>query len=156
MIRIISGGQTGVDRGALDAALDAEVPCGGSCPKGFLAEDGQIPERYPLTELDSEDYAERTLRNVLDADGTVLIYQDGPGGGTEHTLFECIQQKRPYLLLDASEVEVGQAARRIQQFVSEQNIEVLNVAGPRASHAPGIRDYTYLVVSSFLRMRVIS
>jgi hypothetical protein len=153
MIRIISGGQTGVDRGALDAALDAGVPCGGSCPRGFLAEDGQIPERYPLTELDSEDYSDRTLRNVLDADGTVLIYMGSLSEGTEYTLLECIQQKRSYLLLDATEIEVGQAARRIQQFVADQGVGVLNVAGPRASAEPGIRDYSYLVVSTFLRLQ---
>jgi hypothetical protein len=153
MIRIISGGQTGVDRGALDAAMDAEVACGGSCPAGFLAEDGQIPERYPLTELQSANYSDRTLRNVLDADGTVLIYMDRPTGGTEYTLLECLQNKKPYLLLDAGELEVGRAAQRIHEFVSEQAIEVLNIAGPRASAAPDLRDYTYIVISSFLRMK---
>ena len=70
LTRIISGGQTGVDRGALDAALKASISCGGWGPKGRKAEDGPIPERYPLQELPGADYLHRTRRNVVDSDGT--------------------------------------------------------------------------------------
>lgn len=74
LARIVSGGQTGVDRGALDAALAAGFPCGGWCPEGRMAEDGAIPPHYPLTELPGADYKQRTKRNVMDSDGTLVIY----------------------------------------------------------------------------------
>jgi hypothetical protein len=155
VIRIISGGQTGVDRGALDAALDAEWPCGGYCPDGRQAEDGVIPDRYPLEELAGQGYPERTLRNLQEAGGTVIIYFGFLSGGTEKTLFECIVHKRPYLLIDALELAVGQAARRIQAFVQQHQIESLNVAGPRASAEPEARNYAYLAISSWIRMNEI-
>jgi hypothetical protein len=72
--KIISGGQTGVDRGALDAALEASFPCGGWCPKGRKAEDGPIPARYPLKEMDGPAYRLRTERNVRDSDGTLILF----------------------------------------------------------------------------------
>src|ERR671915_1058228 len=74
LAKIISGGQTGTDRGALDAALAWGFPCGGWCPPGRLAEDGQIPERYPLIELKEGGYSQRTLRNVVESDGTAILY----------------------------------------------------------------------------------
>jgi len=155
VIRIISGGQTGVDRGALDAALDVEWPCGGFCPDGRLAEDGVIPDCYPLEELTGQGYLERTIRNLQESGGTVLIYFGSLSGGTEKTLFECIARERPYLLIDAQEVAVGQAARRIQAFVQEHRIEHLNIAGPRASSEPEARNYAYLAISSWIRMNEI-
>lgn len=155
MIRVISGGQTGVDRGALDAALDAEWPCGGYCPDGRLAEDGVIPDRYPLEALPGLGYPERTIKNLQEAEGTVIIYFGVPSGGTEQTLLECIKQKCPYLLIDATELAVGQAARRIQAFVQEHQLKSLNVAGPRASHEPEAHGYAYLALSSWIRMSEI-
>ncbi len=84
--KIISGGQTGVDRAALDVAIELELPCGGWCPRGRLAEDGTVPDRYPLQETRSAEYAERTERNVIDSDGTLIIATRPLTGGTALTV----------------------------------------------------------------------
>jgi len=84
-LRVVSGGQTGVDRGALDAALERGVPCGGWCPAGRLAEDGVIPARYPVTELRGAGYDERTRKNVEDSDGTLIVTFGRATGGTART-----------------------------------------------------------------------
>ncbi len=133
MRRIVSGGQTGVDRGALDAALAAGFPAGGWCPQGRLAEDGPIDPRYPLDELSGAGYPERTLRNVLDSDGTVIIYFGSLSGGTGNTAVHCLKHRRPMLLIDATELTVERAATRAEGFVREHAIGSLNFAGPRAS-----------------------
>ena len=139
--KIVSGGQTGVDRGALDAALERGFPCGGWCPPGRLAEDGPIGGAYPLRELDHGGYAERTARNVLDADGTAIIYFSELAGGTELTLRRCIEHGKPYALVDAGEVTPTRAAEMIGEFAAAHGIATLNVAGPRASEAPPAHAY---------------
>ena len=96
-LKIISGGQTGVDRGALDAALELDFPCGGRCPAGRLAEDGEIPERYPVVELANSGYAERTAHNVADAGGTLIIAHGPLMGGTRETLQFCKEQRNRIL-----------------------------------------------------------
>jgi len=149
VIKIVSGGQSGVDRGALDAALEARVPCGGWCPQGRLAEDGPIDPRYPLVEL-AGGYSERTLRNVLDSDGTVIVYFGELEGGTENTLAHCIEHRKPYKLIDALEVDTGRAGQMIREFQLAHALSVLNVAGPRASKQPRAHRYTQLAVESAL------
>lgn len=133
LIRIISGGQTGVDRGALDAALAVGFPIGGYCPAGRSAEDGTIPDRYPLTELQRGGPLERTLMNVAESDGTAILYFESLSGGTEKTLQACLFLQRPYLLIDAELCLPEAAAERIRNFCRLHRIEVLNTAGPRAS-----------------------
>jgi hypothetical protein len=133
LTRIISGGQTGVDRGALDAALVAGFPIGGYCPAGRSAEDGTIPGRYPLTELDRGGPLERTLMNVAVSDGTAILYFESLSGGTEKALQACLFLQRPYLLIDAELCLPEAAAERIGSFCQLRRIEVLNIAGPRAS-----------------------
>lgn len=132
--KIVSGGQTGVDRGALDAALAMNFPCGGWCPEGRMADDGVIPDRYPVQVLSNSGYRKRTKQNIVDSDGTVIIYFGYiyPRGGTEQTLLECIKQNRPYLLIDANELSEERAAERMGSFVIEKQISVLNIAGPKA------------------------
>lgn len=140
-LTIISGGQTGVDRGALEAALSASVPCGGWCPLNRMAEDGRIPDRFPLREL-TAGYTARTRRNVEDSDGTVILYFGELEGGTEKTLAFCMEVSRPYRLVDAREVHMHHAAGLIDEFVEARQIRRLNVAGPRASKQPRAYDYS--------------
>jgi Circularly permutated YpsA SLOG family len=150
-IRIISGGQTGVDQAALDAALVCGVECGGWCPAGRLAEGGVIPDRYPMKELPKGGYLQRTKQNINDADGTVIFYFGALEGGTEQTVFHCIKSRRPYKLIDGSEIPIDRAAELLDEFVSGQNIVALNVAGPRASKSPRAYKYAYTVLCRFLR-----
>lgn len=149
--KIVSGGQTGVDRAALDAALMMSVLCGGWCPEGRKAEDGVIPEQYPLIEQTGAGYKKRTLQNVIDSDGTAIIYFGTLSGGTEQTLLFCLRKKKPYLLIDATEFPPERTAERIKQFVSHHSIKTLNVAGPRASGEPRAHAYTYEAITKFLQ-----
>jgi len=132
-LKVVSGGQTGIDRGALDAALELKLECGGWCPEGRLAEDGVIPEQYPMEELEGGDYRDRTRKNVLDSDGTAIIFFGDIEGGTESTLDDCVQLDRPYKLVDGSQSQPGQAAKLIADFVRDTGVFTLNIAGPRAS-----------------------
>ncbi|MCS7304888.1 MAG: putative molybdenum carrier protein [Thermoguttaceae bacterium] len=133
---IISGGQTGVDRGALDAAIALGIPHGGWCPKGRLAEDGTIPAQYMLQETDSPQYAVRTEQNVLDSDATLIFCRGPTTGGTEWTRICALRHGRPFLVVDLNEPIDWQALRR---WLAERRPGVLNVAGPRESQAPGIQ-----------------
>jgi len=151
-LKIISGGQTGVDRGALDAALAAGIPCGGWCPKGRLAEDGVIDASYPLQEVGSADYRVRTLKNIGESDGTVIIYFGKLEGGSLHTVEYCRQQNKPHLLVNTDFASGEQAAAAVMKFVLERNIHVLNVAGPRASKVPRARTYTQIAITALLRL----
>jgi hypothetical protein len=135
--KIISGGQTGVDRAALDAALEAGIPCGGWCPKGRRAEDGRIPRIYPLEETSSADYPQRTEFNIQDSDGTLVLAWGSPLGGTLLTLKLSGKHRKPFLLVDLVR---GGDASIVRKSIYSRAIRVLNVAGPRESEAPGIRE----------------
>src|SRR5262245_35299583 len=130
--KIVSGGQTGVDRGALDAALAARFPCGGWCPEGRLAEDGAIAECYPVVVLAKAGYEERTLRNVIDSDGTVILHSGLLEGGTRLTAEHCARHGKPLATVDASTCPPDQAAAQVAAFIERERITVLNIAGPRA------------------------
>ncbi|GAB4363837.1 MAG: putative molybdenum carrier protein [Methylohalobius crimeensis] len=146
--RIVSGGQTGADRAALDWALGANIEHGGWCPRGRLAEDGTIPRRYRLQETPSNDYALRTEWNVRDSDATVMLsLHDAVAGGTELTRKLALAYRKPCLHVHA-DMGVQVAAARLRDFVLKHGVNVLNVAGPRASEAPGIEQFVAEVLNT--------
>ena len=133
--KIVSGGQTGVDRAALDAAMTLGLPVGGWCPKGRCAEDGAIDPRYPLIETPDEQYAQRTAWNVRDSDGTLVPLFDQPSQGTNVTIEEANALGKALLLVDLT---TNPEEMEVLGWLEANGILVLNVAGPRESEAPGI------------------
>lgn len=143
--KILSGGQTGVDRAALDVALRLGIPCGGWCPKGRLAEDGVISERYPLQETPLADYFQRTEWNVRDSDALLILCSGPLAGGTRKALdFAQNTQKpsqKPSMILDLRNTpDTATVHRTLRHF------KIINIAGPRESEAPGI----YALASAWL------
>ena len=148
MKKLISGGQTGVDRAALDVALELQIPCGGWCPRGRLSEDGTVPDRYPLKETSTDLYEERTRFNVRDSDGSLVLVWGEPTGGTAYTIESALNFGKPVWIVDLkTETEL----QPVLDWLDRNFIFVLNVAGPRESGAPGI----YEKSREFLR-RVLS
>jgi hypothetical protein len=148
--RLVSGGQTGADRAALDAAMALGLAVGGWCPRGRAAEDGPIAEHYPLTETDASDSAVRTQQNVLDSDGTLIIAFGPLTGGSALTEQLAHRHRRPVLVIDANQVAPQAAAEQVNRFIQSCRVAVLNVAGPRASSQPAIYDYVRAVITQLL------
>jgi hypothetical protein len=140
-----------VDRGALDAALAAGFCCGGWCPEGRLAEDGVIPKQYPLRELSGGGYENRTVENVRDSDGTLIIHFGSVTGGTRLTVEACGALGRPYLLVDGAQLSPERVGEQAAAFVRSGDVAVLNVAGPRESGAPGATKFARLAVAALLQ-----
>ncbi len=135
--KIISGGQTGVDRAALDVALELGIPCGGWCPKDRLAEDGRIPDKYPLKETTSKMAAVRTEKNVFEADATLVLTIGEPSGGTRQTI-ECAKEHgKPHLMIDLGVTDT-KTVTKVKKWITSNGIATLNVAGPRESQQWGI------------------
>jgi predicted Rossmann fold nucleotide-binding protein DprA/Smf involved in DNA uptake len=143
-VEIVSGGQTGVDRAALDVARELGLRCGGWCPSGRRAEDGAIPARYPLRETPSTAYPERTEWNVRDSDGTLILHRGPLRGGSALTRRLARRLGRPALAVDLS---AGPIRQSVRDWIARERIATLNVAGPRESEHPGIHDQA----AAFLR-----
>ena len=135
--QIISGGQTGVDRAALDVSLELGLPCGGWCPQGRKAEDGPIDPRYPVRETPSSDYPQRTAWNVRDAEGTLVLTRGRRKGGTALTIAHARLLNKPCLVLNLNKEPTP---AQVRDWAEAYQVRVLNVAGPRESENPEIYD----------------
>jgi hypothetical protein len=145
--KIVSGGQTGADQAALDAALELGLPHGGWIPKGRKTESGPLPVKYQLQEMDSGRYSKRTRQNVIDSDGTVIFYMEKLTGGSKYTVKMAVKHKRPHLRIDLNALPAFQAVSLIHSWVFKNNIGVLNVAGPRARKNPRVYVAVKFVIS---------
>lgn len=148
--RIVSGGQTGVDRGALRAAIELGIPHGGWCPRGRVAEDGAIPPEFQLTETPTKEYASRTEHNVIDSDATLILHRGAKlQGGTRLTKSLAIKHKRPYLVLHLDQLD----SLALETWLEQHRPQTLNVAGPRESSDPGIEQQTKRLLCQVLAAR---
>jgi len=159
--KVISGGQTGVDRAALEVALFLEIPHGGWCPKGRRAEGGPIPMTFDLIETASFNYAVRTEKNVVESDGTLILFRKVITRGTGLTVKFAKRHQRPYLCIDLANISDGDedataaASQEILDWLTKENINVLNVAGPRESTTPDINSQSHsLLLNTFADIRV--
>jgi hypothetical protein len=148
--KIISGGQTGADRAALDFAMAHHIPHGGWCPAGRTAEDGVIDWRYRLKETPSPTYVQRTEWNIRDSDGTVVfsIHQE-LFGGSKLTCEFATRYRKPCLHLSRQR-DGATSAKKLREFVEQHKIQSLNVAGPRISTEPEIAEFTKSVLKALL------
>jgi len=146
--KIVSGGQTGVDRAALDAALEIGIPCGGWCPRGRRAEDGTIPLRYPLQETGSKTYDQRTKLNVRDSDATLVLNLGELEGGTAHTVQVAEKLGKPSLIIG---LDGAADPGSVAAWLNQQGVQVLNVAGPKESKRAGIYDQSLRFLHAVLK-----
>ena len=154
--KIISGGQTGADRGAIDAALKYSFPHGGWIPKGRLTEKGPLPDEYKLKEMPTKNYPDRTEKNVLASDGTVIITRGKLTGGSALTKKFAQKHKRPYLHINLDKTPAFLASSEINAWINENNIEVLNVAGSRASKDPQIYEDTKYIIQGVILLQLVN
>jgi len=145
--KIISGSQTGVNRAALDVALDKSIPCGGWCPKGRLAEGGSLSKKYPIVESKSSDDRIATELNILEGDGTLILTWGRPTGGTAMAGIITKRRGKPFLIIDLKEMyDIEKTIKETLNWIEEKRIEILNITGPRESRCPGIyRDAKELI-----------
>jgi hypothetical protein len=148
--KVISGGQTGADQAALDIAIKLDIPHGGWVPKGRLTEDGPLPEKYRLQEMGTSGYPERTEQNVIDSDGTLIFSHGELSGGSRLTQELAGKHGRSCLHINLNTINAFHAAQKIKSWTVENHIEILNVAGPRASNDPEIYQSVANILEAFL------
>ncbi|MEA3415952.1 MAG: putative molybdenum carrier protein [Thermodesulfobacteriota bacterium] len=148
--KIISGGQTGADQAALDAAIKYNFPYGGWIPKGRKTEDGILPDKYKLKEMPADSYEKRTEQNVIDSDGTVIISHGKLTGGSKLTQELAEKYDRACFHADMNETSAFIAVSKINSWIIENEIEVLNIAGPRASNDPEIYEDTRRIIEGVI------
>jgi hypothetical protein len=148
--KIISGGQTGADRAALDVAIELGIPHGGRIPLGKKTEDGRLPDEYRLLETTSIDYSLRTELNVLDSDGTLIVSHGDLTGGSALTQDLARKHRQPCLHIDLIMTSESKTAEIITSWIDARKIKTLNVAGPRASKDPRIYEATRRVLKAVI------
>ena len=148
--KIISGGQTGADRAALDVAIKSDIPHGGWIPKGRKTEDGVLPDKYQLHEMPTTSYPKRTEQNILDSDGTLIVSHGKLNGGSALTRKLAKKHNCPCIHLDMNELSINDASSAVKAWIEENEIQILNVAGPRESKAPSIYNVTMKILEAFL------
>jgi hypothetical protein len=148
--KIISGGQTGADRAALDVAINLQIPHGGWLPKSRKAEDGPVPARYHLKEMPTESYPARTEANVADSDGTLIITHGELKGGSRLTREFALKHRKPHLHIDLNVLRGDDVLFAIINWIMENHIAVLNVAGSRASEDPDLYDNVFGILNNAL------
>jgi hypothetical protein len=153
--KIISGGQTGADQGALDAAIKLGIPHGGWIPKGRLTEKGPLPDKYELTEMPGTIYALRTEQNVIDSDGTLIISHGELTEGSDYTRKMALKHHRPWLHINLNKTPAFKAANLISSWIKESTIEILNVAGPRESKDKLIYQDVLKIIESVYYLELI-
>lgn len=156
--KIVSGGQTGVDRAALDVAIKLNIEYGGWCPKGRIDEKGIIPSEYcDLTEVegdfacDQDNFNARTVKNIIDSDATLIIVPSWPlpeniKDGTILTIEEIRRQNKPYYILNIKDYDLND----FSDWITNSEVEILNVAGPRESNAPGIHEKSLAIIEDII------
>ena len=148
--KIISGGQTGADQAALDAAIKAKIPHGGWIPQGRLTESGRLPVRYHLQEMPTTSYSARTEQNVIDSDGTLIISNGPLSGGSEYTREMALKHRKTILHINLSQTMEPDAVESIRVWITKHKILTLNVAGPRASQDPLIYENVLSLILKIL------
>lgn len=150
--KIVSGGQTGADQGALDGAISCGFPYGGSLPAGRKTEDGTLPLSYDMDEMTSESYADRTEKNVVDGDATLIVSHGPLTGGSALTLKIAKRLGKPCTHIDLNLYNAAQAAAEVFPWIESCKIRVLNVAGPRASSDAKIYVCVHTLIVGLIRM----
>jgi hypothetical protein len=153
--KIISGGQTGADQAALDVAIKLDISHGGWIPKDRITENGTLPDKYKLKEMPTDSYEARTEKNVIVSDGTLILSHGQLSGGSKLTLEIAETHNRPYLHVDLKKTIAFNASQKINLWIRNNNIKILNVAGPRASKDPNIYQATMDVLEAVIYMNMI-
>lgn len=136
--KFVSGGQTGADQAALDTAIKLDVPHGGWVPKGRKTEDGRLDDRYRVQEMPSSSYPKRTVQNIIDSDGTIIISNGELTNGSAYTRDMAAEHQKPWLHVNLNQISRFDAAMKICDWLLKNRIEIVNVAGPRSSKDPEI------------------